>query len=174
MGKAKTKQHLAYTILFLPPTPRAGGRARRGRVLEAAGPDVVPSMLGARRGVQEEELNGGQGEEQVLGGGVRWARPAEDQIVDAVVLARILGAALLVPVLQINAIRGDQRYAFRRHLQNMASSKVVSFLLAFCGSLLIESSWQCRMLFFCVKFFLVIVTYFSRLFDIYYFLPQAL
>lgn len=97
-----------------------------------------------------------------------------NQIVDAVVLARILGAALLVPVLQINAIRGDQRYDFRRHLQNMASSKVVSFLLAFCGSLLIESSWQCRMLFFCVKFFLVIVTYFSRLFDIYYFLPQAL
>lgn len=78
MGKAKTKQHLAYTILFLPPAPQAGGRARRGRVLEAAGPDVVPSMLGARRGVQEEELNGGQGEEQVLGGGVRWARPAEE------------------------------------------------------------------------------------------------
>lgn len=98
-----------------------------------------------------------------------------NQIVDAVVLARILGAARLVPVLQINAIRDDQRYAFRRHLQNMASSKVVSFLLAFYGSLLIESSWQCRMfLFFCVKTFLVIVTYFSRLFDIYYFLPQAL
>lgn len=98
-----------------------------------------------------------------------------NQIVDAVVLARILGAALLVPILQVNAIPGDQRYDFGRHVQNMASSKVVSFLLVFCGSLVIESPWQCRMfLYFCVKTSLVIVTYFSRLFDIYYFVPQAL
>nr|DAD31897.1 TPA_asm: hypothetical protein HUJ06_010748 [Nelumbo nucifera] len=33
-----------------------------------------------------------------------------NQIVDAVVIARILGAALVVPILQVNVIWGDERY----------------------------------------------------------------
>ena len=33
-----------------------------------------------------------------------------NQIVDAVVIARILEAALVVPVLQVNRVWGDERY----------------------------------------------------------------
>lgn len=32
------------------------------------------------------------------------------EIIDAVVIARILGAALVVPILQVNAIWGDERF----------------------------------------------------------------
>lgn len=47
----------------------------------------------------------------VVSGGVNQQR---NQIVDAVVIARILGAALVVPILQVNVIWGDQRYSHRR------------------------------------------------------------
>lgn len=43
----------------------------------------------------------------VVSGGVNQQR---NQIVDAVIIARILGAALVVPVLQVNVIWGDERY----------------------------------------------------------------
>ncbi|XVE76674.1 hypothetical protein DITRI_Ditri13aG0000600 [Diplodiscus trichospermus] len=42
----------------------------------------------------------------VVSGGMNQQR---NQIVDAVVIARILGAALVVPILQVNAIWGDER-----------------------------------------------------------------
>ena len=42
----------------------------------------------------------------VASGGLNQQR---NQIVDAVVIARILGAALVVPVLQVNLIWGDER-----------------------------------------------------------------
>nr|DAD29953.1 TPA_asm: hypothetical protein HUJ06_031421 [Nelumbo nucifera] len=42
----------------------------------------------------------------VVSGGVNQQR---NQIVDAVVIARILGAALVVPILQVNVIWGDER-----------------------------------------------------------------
>lgn len=42
----------------------------------------------------------------VVSGGMNQQR---NQIVDAVVIARILGAALVVPVLQVNVIWGDER-----------------------------------------------------------------
>lgn len=42
----------------------------------------------------------------VVSGGLNQQR---NQIVDAVVIARILGAALVVPILQVNAIWGDER-----------------------------------------------------------------
>lgn len=42
----------------------------------------------------------------VVNGGMNQQR---NQIVDAVVIARILGAALVVPVLQVNVIWGDER-----------------------------------------------------------------
>jgi len=44
----------------------------------------------------------------VVSGGMNQQR---NQIVDAVVIARILGAALVVPVLQVNVIWGDERYS---------------------------------------------------------------
>lgn len=43
----------------------------------------------------------------VVSGGMNQQR---NQIVDAVVIARILGAALVVPILQVNVIWGDERY----------------------------------------------------------------
>lgn len=43
----------------------------------------------------------------VVSGGLNQQR---NQIVDAVVIARILEAALVVPVLQVNRIWGDERY----------------------------------------------------------------
>lgn len=43
----------------------------------------------------------------VASGGLNQQR---NQIVDAVVIARILEAALVVPVLQVNLIWGDERY----------------------------------------------------------------
>lgn len=42
----------------------------------------------------------------VVSGGMNQQR---NQIVDAVVIARILGASLVVPVLQVNVIWGDER-----------------------------------------------------------------
>lgn len=42
----------------------------------------------------------------VVAGGLNQQR---NQIVDAVVIARILGAALVVPILQVNVIWGDER-----------------------------------------------------------------
>lgn len=42
----------------------------------------------------------------VVSGGMNQQR---NQIVDAVVIARILGAALVVPVLQVNVVWGDER-----------------------------------------------------------------
>jgi hypothetical protein len=42
----------------------------------------------------------------VVSGGMNQQR---NQIVDAVVIARILGAALVVPILQVNVIWGDER-----------------------------------------------------------------
>lgn len=44
----------------------------------------------------------------VVSGGMNQQR---NQIVDAVVIARILGATLVVPVLQVNVIWGDERYS---------------------------------------------------------------
>lgn len=44
----------------------------------------------------------------VVSGGMNQQR---NQIVDAVVIARILGAALVVPILQVNVIWGDERYS---------------------------------------------------------------
>lgn len=44
----------------------------------------------------------------VVTGGINQQR---NQIVDAVVIARILGAALVVPILQVNVIWGDERYS---------------------------------------------------------------
>ena len=43
----------------------------------------------------------------VVAGGLNQQR---NQIVDAVIIARILGASLVVPVLQVNVIWGDERY----------------------------------------------------------------
>lgn len=43
----------------------------------------------------------------VVAGGMNQQR---NQIVDAVVIARILGAALVVPILQVNVIWGDERF----------------------------------------------------------------
>lgn len=43
----------------------------------------------------------------VVSGGLNQQR---NQIVDAVVIARILEAALVVPILQVNRIWGDERY----------------------------------------------------------------
>lgn len=45
----------------------------------------------------------------VVAGGLNQQR---NQIVDAVVIARILGAALVVPILQVNVIWGDERCMF--------------------------------------------------------------
>lgn len=45
----------------------------------------------------------------VVSGGMNQQR---NQIVDAVVIARILGASLVVPILQVNVIWGDERYQF--------------------------------------------------------------
>lgn len=45
----------------------------------------------------------------VVAGGMNQQR---NQIVDAVVIARILGAALVVPILQKNVIWGDERFVF--------------------------------------------------------------
>lgn len=45
----------------------------------------------------------------VVSGGMNQQR---NQIVDAVVIARILGAALVVPILQVNVIWGDERYNY--------------------------------------------------------------
>lgn len=45
----------------------------------------------------------------VVSGGMNQQR---NQIVDAVVIARILGAALVVPILQKNVIWEDERFAF--------------------------------------------------------------
>lgn len=42
----------------------------------------------------------------VVSGGMNQQR---NQIVDAVVIARILGASLIVPILQVNVIWGDER-----------------------------------------------------------------
>ena len=47
----------------------------------------------------------------VVSGGMNQQR---NQIVDAVVIARILGAALVVPVLQVNVIWGDERYRLNK------------------------------------------------------------
>lgn len=46
----------------------------------------------------------------VVSGGLNRVR---NQIVDAVVIARILEAALVVPVLQVDHVWGDERYQFR-------------------------------------------------------------
>lgn len=43
----------------------------------------------------------------VVSGGMNQQR---NQIVDAVVIARILGAALVAPVLQVNVVWGDERF----------------------------------------------------------------
>lgn len=48
----------------------------------------------------------------VVSGGMNQQR---NQIVDAVVIARILGAALVVPILQVNVIWGDERYKNSRN-----------------------------------------------------------
>lgn len=45
----------------------------------------------------------------VVSGGMNQQR---NQIVDAVVIARILGAALVVPIFQVNPIWGDERFLF--------------------------------------------------------------
>ena len=45
----------------------------------------------------------------VVSGGMNQQR---NQIVDAVVIARILGATLVVPILQVNVIWGDERFVF--------------------------------------------------------------
>lgn len=45
----------------------------------------------------------------VVSGGLNQQR---NQIVDAVVIARILGAVLVVPILQVNVIWGDERYIY--------------------------------------------------------------
>lgn len=45
----------------------------------------------------------------VVAGGMNQQR---NQIVDAVVIARILGTALVVPILQKNVIWGDERFVF--------------------------------------------------------------
>lgn len=45
----------------------------------------------------------------VASGGLNQQR---NQIVDAVVIARILEAALVVPILQVNLIWGDERYNY--------------------------------------------------------------
>lgn len=64
----------------------------------------------------------------VVNGGMNQQR---NQIVDAVVIARILGAALVVPILQVNVIWGDERLVkltiivsfvvCSRHLDSMSS-----------------------------------------------------
>lgn len=55
----------------------------------------------------------------VVAGGMNQQR---NQIVDAVVIARILGAALVVPILQVNVIWGDERFdLFDRFLPSCIS-----------------------------------------------------
>ena len=49
----------------------------------------------------------------VVSGGMNQQR---NQIVDAVVIARILGAALVVPILQVNVIWGDERFVLNKFL----------------------------------------------------------
>lgn len=51
----------------------------------------------------------------VVAGGINQQR---NQIVDAVVIARILGAALVVPILQKNVIWADERFVFLAHFFN--------------------------------------------------------
>ncbi|RZS02861.1 hypothetical protein BHM03_00032973 [Ensete ventricosum] len=55
----------------------------------------------------------------VVSGGLNQQR---NQIVDAVVIARILGAALVVPVLQVNVIWGDERKLTPEFLWNLEIS----------------------------------------------------
>lgn len=51
----------------------------------------------------------------VVAGGMNQQR---NQIVDAVVIARILGATLVVPILQVNVIWGDERFLLFLHDNN--------------------------------------------------------
>ena len=60
----------------------------------------------------------------VVSGGMNQQR---NQIVDAVVIARILGAALVAPILQVNVIWGDERYILL--FLSIICDDVFSFLL---------------------------------------------
>ena len=55
----------------------------------------------------------------VVSGGMNQQR---NQIVDAVVIARILGAALVVPILQVNVIWGDERYQLDSYTDEVSNS----------------------------------------------------
>lgn len=60
----------------------------------------------------------------IVTGGLNQQR---NEIVDAVVIARILEAALVLPVLQVNQIWGDERYEgqiLNLHHHNLHSSKL--------------------------------------------------
>lgn len=64
----------------------------------------------------------------VVSGGMNQQK---NQIVDAVVIARILGAALVVPILQVNVIWGDERYALLAFFFSFAAFFVSTFLVHF-------------------------------------------
>lgn len=60
----------------------------------------------------------------VVSGGMNQQR---NQIVDAVVIARILGAALVVPILQVNVIWGDERFVI-----SLSNLYFTSWFYKFC------------------------------------------
>lgn len=55
----------------------------------------------------------------VVSGGMNQQR---NQIVDAVVIARILGAALVVPILQVNVIWGDERFVLSHNFLKFSAT----------------------------------------------------
>lgn len=65
----------------------------------------------------------------VVAGGMNQQR---NQIVDAVVIARILGAALVVPILQKNVIWGDERFVFLSQILRFVIVFSYVFLLNLC------------------------------------------
>lgn len=64
----------------------------------------------------------------VVAGGLNQQR---NQIVDAVVIARILGAALVVPILQVNVIWGDERFVLFESFLHFPAQFFFPFLLRF-------------------------------------------
>lgn len=107
---------LGISQVLLPPLPRAARRLDRGHTADdeefwtwaQAGPPSVRPCLDFTK-LYRTELQDGPRKYMtaVVSGGLNQQR---NQVVDAVVIARIIGAVLVVPVLQVNQVWGDERY----------------------------------------------------------------
>ncbi|XP_020090075.1 uncharacterized protein At1g04910-like [Ananas comosus] len=105
---------LGISQVLLPPLPRAARRLDRGHTADdeefwtwaQAGPPSVRPCLDFTEPYRAELQDGPRKYMMaIVSGGLNQQR---NQVVDAVVIARIIGAVLVVPVLQVNQVWGDE------------------------------------------------------------------